>query len=104
MRITLIKPRMGTPEQELYIEEGRMEPLTRGVIASLTPPDVDVVIDRLERMTRMNQYSTQPTMRLKRLLKNPPLKSLKSLRLRLLKNPLLNPTPLRNQPPNWVKL
>jgi radical SAM superfamily enzyme YgiQ (UPF0313 family) len=50
MKITLIKPRMGTPDQTLYVEEGRMEPLTLSVIASLTPPDVDVVIhdDRME--------------------------------------------------------
>ncbi len=50
MKITLIKPRMGTPDQTLYVEEGRMEPLTLSVIASLTPPDVDIVIydDRME--------------------------------------------------------
>ncbi|MEQ1690663.1 MAG: cobalamin-dependent protein, partial [Gemmatimonas sp.] len=50
MKITLIKPRMGTPDQTLYVEEGRMEPLTLSVIASLTPPEVDVVIhdDRME--------------------------------------------------------
>lgn len=50
MRITLIKPRMGTAEKTLYVEEGRMEPLTLAVIASLTPPDVDVKIydDRME--------------------------------------------------------
>lgn len=50
MNITLIKPRMGTSDQTLYVEEGRMEPLTLSVIAALTPPDVYVVIydDRME--------------------------------------------------------
>ncbi|MBL0170917.1 MAG: B12-binding domain-containing radical SAM protein [Gemmatimonadaceae bacterium] len=50
MRITLIKPRMGTADNALYVEESRMEPLTLGVIGALTPPDVDVKLydDRME--------------------------------------------------------
>jgi radical SAM superfamily enzyme YgiQ (UPF0313 family) len=50
MRITLIKPRIGSSEDTLYVDEARMEPLTLSVIAGLTPPDVDVRIydDRME--------------------------------------------------------
>jgi radical SAM superfamily enzyme YgiQ (UPF0313 family) len=52
MRITLIKPRIGTSDDTLYVDEARMEPLTLSVIAGLTPPDVDVRIydDRMERI------------------------------------------------------
>jgi len=50
MRLTLIKPRMGTHRDALYVEEGRMEPLTLSVIAALTPDDVEITVhdDRME--------------------------------------------------------
>lgn len=50
MRLTLIKPTIGRPDHSLYVDEARMEPLNLGVLAALTPPDVDVVMwdDRCE--------------------------------------------------------
>ena len=50
MRIALIKPNIGRLEHSLYVDEGRMEPLQLGVLAGLTPPDVEVVLhdDRIE--------------------------------------------------------
>lgn len=50
MRVTLIKPNIGRREHSLYVDEGRMEPLMLGILAALTPPDVDVVLydDRME--------------------------------------------------------
>jgi len=50
MHLTLIKPNIGRMEHSLYVDEGRMEPLQLGVLAALTPPDVDVALwdDRLE--------------------------------------------------------
>jgi radical SAM superfamily enzyme YgiQ (UPF0313 family) len=50
VKLTLIKPTIGRREHNLYVDEGRMEPLMLGVIAGLTPPDVDVVLydDRME--------------------------------------------------------
>ncbi|MBL8575017.1 MAG: radical SAM protein [Hyphomicrobiaceae bacterium] len=50
MRLTLIKPTIGRPTHSLYVDEARMEPLNLGVLAALTPPDVDVVMydDRCE--------------------------------------------------------
>ena len=50
MRLTLIKPTIGRPEHSLYVDEARMEPLNLGVLAALTPQDVDVVMydDRCE--------------------------------------------------------
>lgn len=50
MKVTLVKPNIGRMAHSLYVDEGRMEPLQLGVIAGLTPPDVEVVIhdDRLE--------------------------------------------------------
>ncbi len=50
MRLTLIKPTIGRPEHSLYVDEARMEPLNLGVLAALTPPDVNVVMydDRCE--------------------------------------------------------
>lgn len=50
MKLTLIKPTIGRMEHSLYIDEGRMEPLNLGVLAGLTPPDVDIVMydDRME--------------------------------------------------------
>ncbi|MDH5178833.1 MAG: B12-binding domain-containing radical SAM protein [Gammaproteobacteria bacterium] len=50
MKVTFIKPNIGRREHSLYVDEGRMEPLMLGVLAGLTPPDVDVVMydDRME--------------------------------------------------------
>lgn len=50
MRLTLIKPTIGRPTHSLYVDEARMEPLNLGVLAALTPADVDVVMydDRCE--------------------------------------------------------
>jgi len=52
MKLTLVKPNIGRMEHRLYIDEGRMEPLQLGVIAALTPPDVEVVLydDRMEEV------------------------------------------------------
>ena len=50
VKVTLIKPNIGRLEHSLYVDSGRMEPLPLGVLAALTPPDVDVVLydDRME--------------------------------------------------------
>ncbi|MBM3266955.1 MAG: B12-binding domain-containing radical SAM protein [Candidatus Sericytochromatia bacterium] len=50
MKITFVKPNIGRMEHSLYVDEGRMEPLQLGVLAGLTPPDVECVLydDRLE--------------------------------------------------------
>ena len=50
MKITFIKPNIGRMEHSLYVDEGRMEPLQLGVLAGLTPPDVECVLydDRIE--------------------------------------------------------
>ncbi len=50
MKITLIKPTIGRQEHSLYVDEGRMEPLMLGVLAGLTPADIEVVLydDRME--------------------------------------------------------
>lgn len=52
MKLTLIKPTIGRREHSLYVDEGRMEPLMLGVVAGLTPPDVDIVLhdDRMEKI------------------------------------------------------
>jgi radical SAM superfamily enzyme YgiQ (UPF0313 family) len=52
VKITLIKPNIGTHEHSLYVDEGRMEPLQLGVLAGLTPPDVECVLfdDRIEEI------------------------------------------------------
>lgn len=52
MKLTLIKPNIGRMEHSLYVDEGRMEPLQLGVLAALTPPDVEVVLydDRMEEI------------------------------------------------------
>lgn len=42
MKVTLIKPTLGRLADRGYNERGRMEPLTLGVIAALTPPGIDV--------------------------------------------------------------
>lgn len=50
LKLTLIKPTIGRREHSLYVDEGRMEPLMLGVLAGLTPSDVEVVLydDRME--------------------------------------------------------
>ena len=50
MRLTLVRPNIGRLEHSLFVDEARMEPLALGVLAALTPPDVDVVLydDRME--------------------------------------------------------
>jgi radical SAM superfamily enzyme YgiQ (UPF0313 family) len=50
LKITFIKPTIGRREHSLYVDEGRMEPLTLGVLAGMTPPDVECVLydDRME--------------------------------------------------------
>ena len=52
MKLTLIKPNIGRREHSLYVDEGRMEPLQLGILAALTPPDIEVVMydDRMERI------------------------------------------------------
>ncbi len=52
MKITLIKPNIGRLEHSLYVDEGRMEPLQLGVIAGLTPAEVECVLydDRVEEI------------------------------------------------------
>lgn len=50
MKITFIKPNIGRQDHSLYVDEARMEPLMLGVLAGLTPPDVECVLfdDRME--------------------------------------------------------
>lgn len=50
MKLTLIRPNIGRLEHSLFVDEARMEPLALGVLAALTPPDVEVVMydDRQE--------------------------------------------------------
>ena len=50
MKITLIRPNIGRLEHSLFVDEARMEPLALGVLAALTPPDVELALydDRLE--------------------------------------------------------
>ncbi len=50
MRITFIKPNIGRRGHSLYVDEARMEPLMLGVLAGLTPPDVECILfdDRME--------------------------------------------------------
>ena len=52
MKLTLIKPNIGRREHSLYVDEGRMEPLQLGILAALTPPDIEVVMydDRMEQI------------------------------------------------------
>lgn len=50
MKVTFVKPNIGRREHSLYVDEARMEPLTLGVLAGLTPPDVECRLfdDRME--------------------------------------------------------
>ena len=50
MKITFIKPNIGRCEHSLYVDHGRMEPLMLGVLAGMTPADVECALydDRME--------------------------------------------------------
>jgi hypothetical protein len=50
MKVALIRPNIGRLEHSLFVDEARMEPLSLGVIAALTPRDVQLVLydDRIE--------------------------------------------------------
>ena len=50
MKVTFVRPNVGRMEHSLYVDEGRMEPLQLGILAALTPPDVDCALydDRVE--------------------------------------------------------
>lgn len=52
MHVTLLKPTLGRLEHGPYVDEARMEPLQLGVIAALTPPDVELslVDDRIDEI------------------------------------------------------
>ncbi len=52
MRLVLIKPNIGRREHSLYVDEGRMAPLQLGILAALTPRDIEVVLydDRMEKI------------------------------------------------------
>lgn len=52
MKITFVRPNIGKMLEGVYIDEGRMEPLMLGVLAGLTPPDVECVLydDRMEEI------------------------------------------------------
>ncbi len=52
MKLTLIKPNIGRREHSLYVDEARMEPLQLGILAALTPNDIEVVMydDRMEQI------------------------------------------------------
>ena len=52
MKITFVMPNIGRQEHSLYVDEARMEPLSLGVLAGLTPPDVECVLfdDRMEEI------------------------------------------------------
>lgn len=44
MKVALIRPNIGRLEDSLFVDEARMEPLSLGVIAALSPPDVELVL------------------------------------------------------------
>lgn len=50
MKVTFIRPNIGRLLDGPYVDEGRMEPLTLGVLAAYTPRDVDCALhdDRME--------------------------------------------------------
>ncbi len=52
MKITLIKPNIGRILNGSYVDEGRMQPLQLGILAALTPEDIEVVMydDRMEEI------------------------------------------------------
>src|SRR6202162_6144557 len=52
MRITLIYPSVGRKENRSYVRAWQMQPLSMALLASLTPPDVEVRFydDRMENI------------------------------------------------------
>jgi radical SAM superfamily enzyme YgiQ (UPF0313 family) len=56
VKITLIKPTIGTKLHSLYVDEGRMEPLQLGVIAAMLPDDIEITLydDRMEKINYNN--------------------------------------------------
>jgi len=50
MKVTLIRPNIGSLEHSPFVDEARMEPLALGVLAGMTPPEIDVILydDRME--------------------------------------------------------
>src|SRR6202035_4549453 len=52
MRVTLIYPSVGRKEHTPYVRAWQMQPLSMALLASLTPPDVDVRFydDRMEEI------------------------------------------------------
>src|SRR3954451_21439750 len=52
MRITLIYPSVGRKDNRPYVRAWQMEPLSMALLASLTPPDVEVRFhdDRMEEI------------------------------------------------------
>ncbi|MBQ9625109.1 MAG: B12-binding domain-containing radical SAM protein [Clostridia bacterium] len=52
MKIILIKPNIGRREHSLYVDNASMEPLQLGILAALTPQDIEVKMydDRLENI------------------------------------------------------
>jgi len=50
VKVTFLRPNIGRLANGPYIDEGRMEPLTLGVVAAYTPADVECVLydDRME--------------------------------------------------------
>lgn len=52
MKLLLIRPNIGRLEHSLFVDEARMEPLQLGVLAGLTPADVEVELcdDRCEEV------------------------------------------------------
>jgi len=52
MRVAFIRPNIGRLDSGRYVDEGRMEPLPLGLLAGVTPPDVEAVLydDRMEKI------------------------------------------------------
>ena len=52
MRLTLIYPSVGRKENKPYVRAWQMQPLSMAVLASITPPDIDVRFydDRMEEI------------------------------------------------------
>jgi hypothetical protein len=55
VHVTLVKPTLGrTADDERFVDEARMEPLSLGLLAGLTPDGVDLTLvdDRVESSLR----------------------------------------------------
>jgi len=50
MKVTLVKPNIGSKGDDMYVDESRMEPLQIGILASMMPPEIEVAFydDRME--------------------------------------------------------